>query len=131
MNSGLYAFAGASATATAAAWAKRLLEPMTKVSNVYFGLSLAGSAGFCATVSGPCSAPVGGLRRRLGLLVAPAVVAVVARLHGDGHADVAAELSGQRAGDHRAQPGLQQVLGELVGRGEQRGVLDEAERAGL
>ena len=39
MNSGLYALAGASATATAAAWANRLLEPMTKVSKVYFGLS--------------------------------------------------------------------------------------------
>ena len=43
MNSGLYAFAGASATATAAAWAKRLLEPMTKVSKVYCGLSRVGS----------------------------------------------------------------------------------------
>ncbi len=43
MNSGLYALAGASATATAAAWANRLLAPMTKVSNVYFGLSRAGS----------------------------------------------------------------------------------------
>ena len=31
--------AGASATATAAAWAKRLLAPMTKVSKLYFGLS--------------------------------------------------------------------------------------------
>ncbi|GGK61078.1 hypothetical protein Ppa06_24970 [Planomonospora parontospora subsp. parontospora] len=42
MNSGLYALAGASATATAAAYAKRLLEPMTKVSKVYFGFSRAG-----------------------------------------------------------------------------------------
>src|SRR5215472_17263625 len=40
MNSGLYAFAGASATATAAACANRLLDPMTNVSKVYFGLSL-------------------------------------------------------------------------------------------
>ena len=39
MNSGLYAFAGDSATATAAACANRLDEPMTNVSNVYFGLS--------------------------------------------------------------------------------------------
>ena len=39
MNSGLYAFAGDSATATAAAWANRLDEPMTNVSKVYFGLS--------------------------------------------------------------------------------------------
>src|SRR2546421_7713678 len=39
MNSGLYALAGDSATATLAACANRLDEPMTKVSNVYFGLS--------------------------------------------------------------------------------------------
>ena len=39
MNSGLYAFAGDSATATAAAWANRLDEPMTNVSKVYFGFS--------------------------------------------------------------------------------------------
>src|SRR6266511_4003046 len=37
MKSGLYACAGASATASAAAWAKRFDEPMTKRSNVYFG----------------------------------------------------------------------------------------------
>src|SRR3954471_19240815 len=45
MNSGLYAFAGASATATAAACANLLLDPMTKVSKVYFGFSRAGSTG--------------------------------------------------------------------------------------
>src|SRR5918993_590194 len=39
MKSGLYACAGASATASAAAWAKRLDDPMTNRSNVYFGLS--------------------------------------------------------------------------------------------
>src|SRR3954468_8145157 len=37
MNSGLYARAGASATATAAACANRLLLPMTKLSKTYFG----------------------------------------------------------------------------------------------
>src|ERR1035438_8196219 len=41
MNSGLYALARASATATAAACAKRLLEPITNVSKVYLGLSRA------------------------------------------------------------------------------------------
>ncbi len=45
MKSGLYAFAGASATATAAAWANRLLAPMTNVSKVYFVFSRAGSPG--------------------------------------------------------------------------------------
>src|SRR6476469_2289727 len=38
MNSGLYARAGASATATAAACANRLDAPITNVSNVYFSL---------------------------------------------------------------------------------------------
>src|SRR4026209_194669 len=47
MNSGLYALAGASATATAAACANRLPEPMTKVSKVYFGFSRAGSTRAC------------------------------------------------------------------------------------
>ena len=37
MKRGLYAFAGASATATAAACANRLDWPMTKLSNAYFG----------------------------------------------------------------------------------------------
>src|SRR5712691_11391921 len=43
MNSGLYACAGASATASAAAWAKRFEEPITKESNVYRGLIPPGS----------------------------------------------------------------------------------------
>src|SRR5215210_1820908 len=38
MKSGLYACAGASATASAAACAKRFEEPMTNESKVYFGL---------------------------------------------------------------------------------------------
>jgi hypothetical protein len=47
MKSGLYALAGASATATAAAWANRFDCPMTKLSKVYFGfrrVSLRGCA---------------------------------------------------------------------------------------
>ncbi len=40
MNSGLYALAGDCATAMEAACAKRLLGPTTKVSKVYFRLSL-------------------------------------------------------------------------------------------
>src|SRR3954468_12955825 len=38
MKSGLYDCAGDSATASAAAWAKRLLAPITNTSNVYLGL---------------------------------------------------------------------------------------------
>jgi len=48
MNNGLYARAGASATATAAACAKRFDAPMTKVSNVYFSLSFVFDVCGCA-----------------------------------------------------------------------------------
>ena len=68
MKSGLYAWAGASATASAAACANRFDDPMTKLSNVYFGFApgcvscgavgevgcctgSTGSAGVSATVS--------------------------------------------------------------------------------
>src|SRR5579859_1404521 len=61
MNSGLYAFAGASATATAAACAKRLLEPMTKVSNRYLGLRRAASLSLT-----PACRPLGAFSGRIG-----------------------------------------------------------------
>ena len=41
MKRGLYASPGDSATASEAAWAKLLLLPTTKVSNVYFGFKFA------------------------------------------------------------------------------------------
>lgn len=41
MNSGLYALAGVSETAKAAAWAKRLDWPMTNDSKTYLGFSRA------------------------------------------------------------------------------------------
>ena len=74
MKSGLYAFAGASATATAAAWAKRLDCPMTKLSNVYFGFSrvslreekdAGGSATGCSRVAGDRSSLHGQRRRHV------------------------------------------------------------------
>ena len=54
MNSGLYARAGASAAATAAACANRFYEPITKVSKVYFALSLV------CEVGGACLGAVNG-----------------------------------------------------------------------
>ena len=69
MKSGLYACAGASATASAAAWAKRFDEPITKRSNVYFvfrpGLAdLAGPPGRSPCPDGsPISATVSCTRR--------------------------------------------------------------------
>src|SRR5579884_3218751 len=66
MKSGLYAWAGASATASAAACAKRFDDPITKESNVYFGLmpaiSLRGatSSGSGVTAVGTACAPAGG-----------------------------------------------------------------------
>ena len=85
MNSGLYAFAGDSATATAAAWANRLDEPMTNVSNVYFGLSrlpprrrAAGARARPRPVPAPIGRPLAdrravGRRSRLPVAPGPAV----------------------------------------------------------
>src|SRR5579862_1064231 len=59
MKSGLYACAGDSATASAAAWANRFDEPITNESNVYFGLipttsgRVVGSTGSAWTAAGP------------------------------------------------------------------------------
>src|SRR6476620_5510316 len=66
MKSGLYACAGASATASAAAWANRLDEPITKMSNVYLGLApgcgsavgVARGAAPAASAGSACSATV-------------------------------------------------------------------------
>src|SRR2546430_11199164 len=61
MNSGLYALAGDSATATEAACANRFDEPMTNVSNMYFGLSRFPSPGLGGVrrSSRPVPPPVG------------------------------------------------------------------------
>src|SRR5437868_852794 len=68
MKSGLYAWAGASATASAAACAKRFDEPMTNESKVYFELRplsvcLRGGAAEAAAVSRGWSATVRRMRR--------------------------------------------------------------------
>jgi hypothetical protein len=52
------------------------------------------------------------------------------RVDGDRQLDVPAQLPGQRVGDQCAQPGFQLFLDELVGRGDQRGVLYQAKRPG-
>src|SRR5215211_9055599 len=52
MNSVLYDLAGASATATAAAWANRFDEPMTNRSKVYLGVSRGRSATGRGTTGG-------------------------------------------------------------------------------
>jgi hypothetical protein len=64
MNSGLYALAGDSATATEAACANRLDEPMTNVSNMYFGLSRLPSPGLAGSrrSSRPVPPPTAGGR---------------------------------------------------------------------
>jgi hypothetical protein len=54
---------GASETATAAAWGNRLDEPMTKVSNVYFGLSR--DSGVCGTWPAGCIGVAGGKADRI------------------------------------------------------------------
>ena len=198
MNSGLYALAGDSATATAAAWANRLDEPMTNVSNVYFGLSRlppspagrgrvlavvqagaparpsrigpARDRSRTAVVAGAVTAGQVGLveeRRRPGRRGGaaradgarprpPTADASPARLgtgtigdrrgrrgqrrwaagcllgwpDRDRDLDGPAEVPGQRLGDRRAQLGLDDVAGERVRHGEQRGVLDDGPQAG-
>lgn len=64
MNSGLYTFAGDSATATEAAYAKRLDELTTKASNVYSELSRSSSMrprwpGVDAYTTSPTCTPAG------------------------------------------------------------------------
>src|ERR687885_1618256 len=63
MKSGLYACAGASATANAAAWAKRFDEPITNRSNVYFGFipvsALVGAAARAGVASAGEGASIG------------------------------------------------------------------------
>ena len=73
----------------------------------------------------------------------PQVVALVARgahvergglgqrgVDGDGEAHVAAELAAQGRGDPVAQPGLDDVLGEVVRHGDQGGVVEQADELG-
>ena len=173
MKSGLYALAGASATATAAAWANRLLAPMTKVSKVYLGFSRVSS-----TCSGTCwpgrgrrapgtstsgGGPVGSGREGVGGTVVATVELVLAEVElvdllasvggagvvalvervglgggrldergvdRDGQAEVAAELGAQGRGDPVTQPGLDDVLGEVVRDGDERGVVEQADEPG-
>jgi hypothetical protein len=69
MKSGLYACAGASATASAAACAKRFDEPITKRSNVYFGLSSTSTSPRAVpwrTHRGAARRPVSSIARRGG-----------------------------------------------------------------
>ena len=148
MNSGLYALAGASATATAAAWANRLLEPMTKVSKMYFGLSRAGSLERPAWPWRPVPAYGLALLGQSWLEIDHVGRGVVDRFVRGVLAGFAGGVVRQRQSTvtatrisrpscwdravamHRPQPGLEDVLGEVVGRGQQRGVLDQRQRAG-
>ncbi len=59
-----------------------------------------------------------------------AALAVFRRADGDRDLDRAAHPAGERLGDRRAQPGLDDVAGERVGHGEQRGVLDDRAQPG-
>src|SRR5580658_9972575 len=52
------------------------------------------------------------------------------RVDGDRELDVLAELARQRIGDQGTEPCLELFLDELVGRGDQRGGLDQAKRPG-
>jgi hypothetical protein len=51
-----------------------------------------------------------------------------ARVHRDGEPDLASELGGEGGGHHRPQPRLEDVLGEVIGCGDEGSVLDQAQR---
>ena len=75
----------------------------------------------------------GRLRRTRGKVLAragPRHRGLRRRVDGDGELDVPAHLLGQRLGNQGAQPRLQLFLDELVRRGDERGVLHQAERPG-
>lgn len=78
----------------------------------------------CGVGGGRCVAAGGGRRGGRGRLDRCGV-------DGDRHPDLPAELAGERLADRRSQAGLQHFLGELVGCGQQGGVLDQPERSGL
>ena len=111
---------------------------MTKVSNVYLGLSRESESKRGTGSSGSRSTrwvvghPGGVGSERFG--VEPVIVAVdlIAQLgfDRDGDPHLATELAGEDLGDVRAKPALDEVLGELIGCGEQSGVLDHAHRPG-
>ena len=52
------------------------------------------------------------------------------RVHGDRELDRAAEFARQRVNDERTEPGFQLLLHERIRRGDQNGILDQAERPG-
>src|SRR5690625_3990707 len=87
MKSGLYASAGASATAKQAALAKRLLWPTTKLSNVYRGLS-----GICWLWDGDASVARGGAASRVGAEAGAGVAG--AAVHGPDAAATDADVVG-------------------------------------
>jgi hypothetical protein len=115
--------AGASATATAAAWANRLLDPMTNVSN-WFRLGRAADRSdrsrfevvHRVRIVDHC---LGGRLGRAGF-----------GLDGDRDAYVASQLAGERRDYQWPQPGVEHIAGEVVGGGEDDGVLHECERLG-
>ncbi len=147
MNSGLYALAGASATATAAACANRLDAPMTNVSKTYFSFSRAGSV-----APRPCGARLAGVTdgpfavgAGVGFGRHPPAVAlgfgrgrgrwggglvVQRRVDGDGEPGVGAERRGQCGGELGADPGLEVVLGEGVADRDEQGAVQQPEGLG-
>ena len=157
MNNGLYERAGPSATASAAAWANRLLEPATKVSKVYFGLRRLLSASRGRSRIAPSPDPVcepacvpGSENARSGrrdLAVGVAVSAgqgvgagivgqsgrvLLGELLVDRHrqlGDLDAELVRQRVADGAADLVLDDALGHRVRRADDGQVLQHADQA--
>ena len=145
MSSGLYALPGASATATAAAWANRFDEPITKVSKMYFGLSRVSRAvPRVGAAPNACWVLVGDGRGQLrrpgpGWPRSPSSSTSLSRsaltsggaqvgVDRDGQSDRLTERAAEAVLDPRAEPGLELATGEIVGDGDDRGVLMQRDR---
>ena len=125
MKSGLYACAGASATASAAACAKRLDEPMTKESKVYFVLKppLSGLLGWIRSTTGVR------LRRRAAAVPSGSMRELGSGRLGDPQLDrplVAGDVADRRA-DQAEEVALDPVAREIVRDAEHEAVTRELE----
>ena len=114
MKSGLYACAGASAIASAAACANRFDEPITNESNVYFGL--------IAAPSGRGTASTGGLGEEHRDRGGP---------HDELEPAIAPERVGHAGAHEMGEPALDLLAGEIRRDGEHERVVVERHRGHL
>ena len=125
IRSGLYAWPGASATASAAACEKRLDEPMTNDSNVYFGRKLVPALGRAA----PARALAARVRRVRWLARFEGLCRVIVADDREAHLEPLARLA-RRLADQLAEVAFDPGARELVRHADLEIVAREADRAG-